>query len=50
MKVRWTIFLFLGGMAFLATLGTGLAIIGFASDWRMMILGMVVQQTGAKVD
>lgn len=33
--------------AFLATLGTGLAIIGFASDWRMMILGMVVQQTGA---
>lgn len=33
--------------ALLATLGTGLAIIGLASDWRMMILGMMVQQTGA---
>lgn len=31
----------------LATLGSGLAIIGLASDWRMMILGMMVQQTGA---
>lgn len=32
---------------FLATLGTGLAIIGLASDWRWMIAGMAVQQTGA---
>jgi MFS family permease len=33
--------------AFLATIGLGLAIIGLATDWRWMILGMVVQQTGA---
>ncbi|MFB0874823.1 MULTISPECIES: MFS transporter [unclassified Sphingobium] len=33
--------------AFLATLGAGLAIIGLATDWRMMVLGMAVQQTGA---
>jgi MFS family permease len=33
--------------AFLMTLGTGLALIGLASDWRMMVLGMAVQQTGA---
>lgn len=33
--------------AFLAVIGTGLAIIGLATDWRWMILGMVVQQTGA---
>tara|TARA_B100000678_G_scaffold290744_1_gene304557 strand:+ start:288 stop:1508 length:1221 start_codon:yes stop_codon:yes gene_type:complete len=33
--------------AFLATLGAGLAIIGLAPDWRWMIAGMAVQQTGA---
>ncbi|WP_239019775.1 MFS transporter [Sphingomonas suaedae] len=33
--------------AFLAVLGTGLALIGIAGDWRMMVLGMAVQQTGA---
>lgn len=32
---------------FLGLLGTGLFIIGLASDWKWMILGMVVQQTGA---
>lgn len=32
---------------FLAILGSGLAIIGLATDWRWMIAGMVVQQTGA---
>ena len=33
--------------AFLAVLGTGLAVIGLASDWRMMVLGTAIQQTGA---
>lgn len=33
--------------AFLATLSGGLAIIGLATDWKWMILGMVIQQTGA---
>jgi len=33
--------------AFLMTLGAGLAIIGFAPDWRWMIVGLVIQQTGA---
>jgi len=33
--------------AFLAILGIGLATIGLASDWRMMVLGVAVQQTGA---
>ncbi|WP_315761451.1 MFS transporter [Sphingomonas sp. Y38-1Y] len=32
---------------FLAILGSGLAIMGLATDWRWMIAGMVVQQTGA---
>jgi MFS family permease len=32
---------------FLLTLGGGLAIIGLATDWRWMIAGMIVQQTGA---
>ncbi len=33
--------------AFLAVLGTGLVIIGLAGDWRMMVFGTAVQQTGA---
>lgn len=33
--------------AFLAVLGVGLAMIGLAGDWRMMVAGMAVQQTGA---
>lgn len=32
---------------FLAVLGTGLAIMGLASGWQGMIVGMAVQQTGA---
>lgn len=32
---------------FLGILGAGLAIIGLATDWRWMIAGMAVQQTGA---
>ena len=32
---------------FLALLGGGLATIGLAPDWRWMIAGLVVQQTGA---
>ena len=33
--------------AFLGVLGTGLTIIGLAPDWRWMIVGLVIQQTGA---
>lgn len=33
--------------AFLGMIGLGLAVIGLATDWRWMILGMVIQQTGA---
>lgn len=33
--------------AFLGVLGTGLLMIGHAPDWRWMIAGMMVQQTGA---
>lgn len=32
---------------FLAILGVGLGTIGLATDWRMMIAGMAIQQTGA---
>ncbi|WP_294075861.1 MFS transporter [Sphingomonas sp.] len=34
-------------VTFLAILGAGLTIIGLAQDWRGMILGMTIQQTGA---
>lgn len=33
--------------AFLGVLGAGLAIIGFAPDWRWMVAGLILQQTGA---
>lgn len=32
---------------FLALLGSGLAVIGMASDWKLMVAGMALQQTGA---
>ncbi len=32
---------------FLALLGTGLAIIGLAPDWKWMVAGLAIQQTGA---
>lgn len=34
-------------LIFLTLLGGGLAIMGIAQDWKGMVLGMVVQQTGA---
>jgi MFS family permease len=34
-------------VTFLVLLGAGLAVIGLASDWKGMILGMTLQQTGA---
>lgn len=33
--------------AFLAMIGSGLAILGLAPDWRWVVFGLVVQQTGA---
>lgn len=33
--------------AFLGVLGSGLAILGLAPDWRWVVFGLVVQQTGA---
>ncbi|OYX92523.1 MAG: MFS transporter, partial [Novosphingobium sp. 35-62-5] len=32
---------------FLTLLGSGLAVIGIASDWKLMVAGMALQQTGA---
>lgn len=34
-------------LIFLGLLGVGLALMGIAQDWKGMVLGMVVQQTGA---
>ncbi len=33
--------------AFLSVIGSGLAILGLAPDWRWVIVGLIVQQTGA---
>jgi MFS family permease len=39
--IRWQLF------ALFALLGAGLAIIGLIHDWRGMVIGMAIQQTGA---